>query len=286
MEFRQLQYFLAVAEEGQITKAAKRLHLTQPPLSQQLILLEKELGVQLLERSKKQIRLTEAGRILQKRALQMFDLRRSLENELQEAIHGLNGRLTIGTVTSTGTTLLPERIQQFHQQYPKVTFHLRQEETHTILDLLGAGLIDLGIVRLPFNTEGLEWIQLPDESMVAASLCRDDVMPPAPMPLAALQEQPLLIHQRHLDMLRDACLTQGFEPNVLCSSNDIAPLLVWAGRGLGIAVLPDSARNLFPAAPLQFQPIVQPVIRTTSAVVWSKKRPLSLAAAHFISLFP
>ena len=114
MEFRQLKYFLAVADEGHITKAAQRLNITQPPLSQQIILLENELGVQLFQRSKKQVVLTEAGRALQNRAEQIVSLMKTAVDEVQEAADGLRGKLTIGTITSSGRSLLPEYIQKYH----------------------------------------------------------------------------------------------------------------------------------------------------------------------------
>jgi DNA-binding transcriptional LysR family regulator len=285
VDFRQLKYFLAVAEEGQITKAAKRLNVTQPPLSQQLILLEKELGIQLFERGKKHIRLTEAGHILRNRAEQMMELMKTVENELQETTNGISGRLSIGTITSSGNSLLPERIQKFHQCYPKVSFHVRQVETVKILELLDAGVIEIGIVRFPVDSARYDYILLPAEPMVVAASAHIFQFTAATLELSQLIDHPLLIHQRHQFMISEHCRQAGFEPRILCTSNDITPLLIWANLGIGIAIVPASAINLLPGSSLAFHEIANPLLRTTSAVIWLRKRSLSVAAAHFIALF-
>lgn len=286
MEFRQLKYFLAVAEEGQITKAAKRLNITQPPLSQQLILLERELGVKLIERNKKKLSLTEAGYALRNRAEQILELMRTTVNEIQEVAEGVSGKLVIGTITSSGRSIIPEHIQQFHKLYPKVSFDLRQGETKIILDLLHAGIIELGIVRFPFDLNLYDFIALPEEPMVAvavpavfAGISRGSLQ------LDQLRSKPLLIHRRHEAIILEYCQQMGFEPNILCTSDDITPLLIWAKLGIGVAIVPQSSVRLFGKSSLMVSAITQPVITTTRAVIWDKKRTMSSAAARFIEIF-
>jgi len=285
MDLRQLNYFLAVAEEGQITKAAKRLNMTQPPLSQQLILLEKELGIQLFNRDKKRLHLTEAGSILQRRAAQMMELMKTTVNELQEAAEGISGRLAIGTITSSGGALLPNHILEFHKSYPKVTFDLHQGETEKILELLNIGIIEIGLVRFPFDHDLYNFLILPEEAMLVAA--NVDLLPPptTPLKLSQLIGQPLLVHQRHVSMITEHCRQSGFDPTILCTSDDITPLLIWANLGLGLAIVPESAVNLFKGSSLNFYEMAPPVIKTTAAIIWSKNRPLSTAATHFIALF-
>lgn len=151
MDIRQLRYFITIAEEGNITKAARRLHIAQPPLSQQLKLLEEELGVKLVERGSRQIQLTDAGKILRHRAEQVVELVDSTIKELKDFNEGLQGTLSVGTVPSSGSTLLPERIYNFHENYPGVSFQIWEGDTYRILDLLNNGVIEIGIVRTPIN---------------------------------------------------------------------------------------------------------------------------------------
>jgi DNA-binding transcriptional LysR family regulator len=280
MEFRQLKYFLAVADEGHITKAAERMNITQPPLSQQIILLENELGVQLFQRSKKQVVLTEAGRALQNRAEQIMSLMKTAVDEVQEAADGLRGKLTIGTITSSGRSLLPEYIQKYHLVYPRVAFDLRQGDTRRILELLESGLIEIGLVRLPINETVYNFISLPNENMVVVS-APEKYLPAGETPLhiADLADIPLLIHRRYEPFVIEYCR------NILCISDDVTPLLIWARLGLGVAIVPESAINLLQGSPLLVRKIVIPALVTTGAVIWRKKYPLSTAALHFIEMF-
>lgn len=140
MDIRQLKYFLAIAEEGQITLAAKKLQMAQPPLSQQLKLLEEELGVKLVERGPRRIQLTEAGIILQNRAKQILELSDSTTREIKDLVKGLKGTLSIGTVSSSGATLLKDRLSEFHRNYTGVKFEIHEGNTFMIIDLLSKGI--------------------------------------------------------------------------------------------------------------------------------------------------
>jgi DNA-binding transcriptional LysR family regulator len=269
-----------VAEDGQITKAAEHLNITQPPLSQQIILLEKELGVQLLHRSKKQIQLTEAGRILQKRAEQVIELLKTAIDEIHESEEGISGKLSIGSITSSGRSVVPEYTRRYHQLYPKVTFDLRQGDSRRILDMLDAGLIEIGFVRLPIDESKYNYIVLPPERMVVVSVSPIfDSETDEKLKLAQLENTPLLILRRYSPVISEYCR------NILCISDDVTPLLLWVRLGLGIAIVPESSISLLQDAPLFIRPIDTPAFTTTGAVIWLKKHALSAAAQQFTNLF-
>jgi len=285
MDIRQLKYFLAVAEEGQITKAAQRLHITQPPLSQQIKLLEEELGLQLLERGNRNIRLTEAGHVLRNRAEQMLELMELTKSELQEITDGMTGTLTIGTVPATGSLLL-EKIHSFNQLYPNINFQLRHRETHSILELVNAGVIEMGIVRLPVDSTIYDFIELPEQRIgVAGKPSWFSKEQNQIIQLKELNGKPLMMHRRDESIIRDCCIKAGFNPHVFCTSDDIMPLLYWAGSGIAISLVPDSAKNLLPNATLVFKEISDPAIKVNSALIWHKRRIISVVAEHFISMF-
>jgi DNA-binding transcriptional LysR family regulator len=284
MDIRQLSYFLAVAEEGLVTKAAERLHITQSPLSQQMITLEKEMGVKLFQRTKKHIGLTPAGQVLKRRAEQILDMAHSTVNEVRETGEGICGKLTIGIIHSSGRLLLPERIQLFHEQYPRVSFDLRQGDPEHILELMRLRLVDLGFVRLPVDTELYELIPIPTEEIVILmrpSYAKDTG---TQMSLLEVGDAPLLLHRRYERLVREYFESHHRGPNILCVSDELIPLLTWADCGLGVAVVPQFASH-FAMDDLCVKELSEPVLRTSSTLIWRKGEDLSMAAKHFIELF-
>ncbi|MGZ4160130.1 MAG: LysR family transcriptional regulator [Neobacillus sp.] len=292
MDMRQLRYFLAIAEEGQITRAAKRLHMAQPPLSKQLKLLEQELGVQLVERMGRMLRLTEAGRTLQLRAEKIIGLMDSTVSEIAEHHTGVRGTISIGTVASTGATLLPERIKSFHHSYPMVYFQLWEGDTNRITQLLESRVIDVGLVRLPIeNTKKYDMLQLPIEPLMAAiGPAWSDGDDDSPIRLSDLADLPILLLRRQhgsfiYEQFLEACKQKGFEPHVLCESSDIMTLLALTESGVGITIVPKSAINLRASTSLHFREIIHPSLESTAAVIWLSNRFLSTPARRFIETF-
>lgn len=282
MDLRQLRYFLAVAEAGQITGAAERLHIAQPPLSQQIKLLEAELGVQLLQRGSRRSHLTEAGQALKNRADQILALVETTVKEVKEFHDGDKGTLAIGTVASIGATLLPEKIRKFHDRFSGIDFVLYEGETQRIIDLLSGGIIEIGMVRLPFDTEVFESFTLPKEPMVAAMSDRFGSGGDEVIPMHELENMPLMVHRRHEPLITDACREAGFEPYILCRADDIRSLLTWADAGIGVAIATLSASGLIPSTNLRCRQIDSVKLETTAAVIWMRNRRISTVASRFL----
>lgn len=287
MDVKQLKYFLAIAEEEQITAAAKKLHISQPPLSQQLKMLEDELGVKLVERGSRKIKLTDAGRILRDRAEQIIDLTDTTKKELSDSKAGLHGVLSIGTISSSGAALLPERICSFHKKFPDISFSVYEGNTYKLLEILNHGLIEIGIVRTPFNIEDFESVCLPMEPM--AAVMTDELYKKFNdkkiIELNELKDKPIILYRRFEKIIEHACENAGFEPNIFCKNEDARTTLLWADSGTGIAVLPKSASNLIKSEKLRCVEIDEPSIMTQIAVIWVKNRYISTAAKNFIDLF-
>jgi DNA-binding transcriptional LysR family regulator len=286
MDLRQLAYFLAIAEEGNITRAAERLHISQPPLSQQLKLLEEELGVVLMERSTRKLQITDAGRLLQNRAKQILELTEKTAKELNDLKEGLQGTLSIGTISSAGETLLTLKIQRFHEKYPGVDFHIRESGTFEILELIKGGVVEIGIIRTPISHDIFEYINLPDEPMVAGALGDlfwDGNM--GCMDLTGLKGKPLLMHNRYTNDIEEACRKAGFEPRIICRIDDTRAMLSWANAGMGIAIIPRDMIGLLPDVKLDYREITEESLVTRTVIIWMKNRYLSTSARHFLEFF-
>ncbi len=286
MDIKQLKYFLAIAEEGNILGAAKHLHMAQPPLSQQLKLLENELQIQLVERGSRRIRLTEAGQKLRERATQIIELLETTTSELKEMKEGFEGMLSIGTVASLGTSILPDYVHSFNQSYPKVKFQLWEGDTYKVTELLDNGIIEIGIVRFPFNSEVYGYRYLPNEPMIVAwsdfwhfeneTDCFN---------INILADKPIMLHRRHEKLVLECCRSAGFEPNILCKSDDVRSILTWACANIGVAIVPKSAIDYIPGMNLFHKEILEPSLETTAAIIWANNRHLSSAAKHFLAMF-
>jgi DNA-binding transcriptional LysR family regulator len=288
MDIKQLRYFWTIAEEGSITGAAKRLYMTQPSLSQQLKLLEDELGVKLLQRGHRRVRLTEAGHLLKERAEQVLEILHTTSVELKEVHEGAKGTLSIGTIASAGVTLLPSLIRIFHETYPKVRFQMWEGDTYRILDLLDNGIIEIGIARSVFDQDEYNAIDLPPEPMIVA--VSQKTFPEQSVRSIALDElsgKPLLLHRSNIAMITECCQKYGFEPEILCSGDDVRSLLVWANEGIGLAIVPRSALGLAPHQRLKYLEISDSPLVIKKSVIWRRERSLSSPAQHFLKvMFP
>ena len=166
MEIRQLEYFKEIADTGSINEAARRLNMSQPPLSSQLRRLEDELNVRLFERTKKGVSLTEAGKLLYTHAERILDYTRSAAIEVSNAEK--RQILRLGLTPTTVTVLMPAIIR-FSKQHPKIRFEVYDGSTFTLSDLIREGVIEVSAVRTPVNLDGLESIRLQEDAMVAVS---------------------------------------------------------------------------------------------------------------------
>ncbi|WP_346353005.1 LysR family transcriptional regulator [Azotosporobacter soli] len=286
MDIRDMKVFSAIAEEGNISNAAKRLNIAQPALSRQMKQLEEELGVQLFERGSRRIRLTEAGQLFRERAAQILALADATANEMSDFHSGLGGVISLGAVTTSGVALLPNLISRFYQLYPNVTFQLWEGDGFRVLELLNTGIIEVGIIRAPFDSELYESILLPPEPLAVAmkkNACycgkREDSVK-----LSELAEQPLIIPLRWKEMFLDWCAKAGFTPKIICVSDSITLNILWTKQGLGMALVPKSTEDLFSDPSLRYKIIAEPSLATQTAIVWLRNRRLSASSRHFLDL--
>lgn len=288
MDIRQLLYFTTIAEEGSISAAAKKLHLSQPPLSYQMKLLEEDLHLPLIERSARGIALTEAGRVLYKRAQGILELSELTRKEMLAMASGFTGTLHIGTVSSSGASLLGWRIPAFHQKHPQIGFAIHEGNTFELMEMLESGLIELAIVRTPFHNDQLNCLYLSPEPMIAAGAASffPAGMPSGqPISLELLGHAPVILYRRFEKILLSLCEQKGITPQVFCIADDARTTLMWAEAGLGVAVVPQSAYRIMPHHNMVYGELSEEDLHTRIAAVCKKGCSLSWAAQQFLEIF-
>ncbi|WP_018924334.1 LysR family transcriptional regulator [Salsuginibacillus kocurii] len=290
MDSKKLRYFVAIAEEGQITKAAQRLHMAQPPLSQQLKLLEEELGVKLVNRYRRSLELTEAGRVLYKKSKRMLEDLEDISIEIKEVHEGIKGELKIGANKSC-FAYLPKQMKKLREQHPGIHYKLREGDTYALSNLVESGEIELAILRLPLNNHSFSVLSLPTEPYVVVTSDEYDPFQASThtISIKALEHLPLLLLHRlsgkgQYEVILNECRNHGFEAKVVCECPDASMLLSLAHTGSGIAIVPESTLHAFPYNGLKIYHMSDSFISAQPAIVWNKDRYLSRTAERFIDL--
>ena len=284
MELRTLRYFLAAAQEENITRAADILHVTQPTLSRQMMDLERELGTTLMLRGKNGLTLTDDGIFFRQRAEEIVELADRLERSFVERNADVSGLIAIGASEAVGSRLFAKLIKQFSDKYPLVQFHLYNEMADNIKDRLDKGLVDVGLLLEPVDTVKYDFVRL-SQKETWGILMRDD------HPLAEhktitpeeITEYPLILPLRErvrneiLNWINreEKDLTIPLSYTLLSN----AALMVEAGRGCAFCL--DGALAIHSSPRLRFVPIA-PEHTTRSVLVWKKNHLFSPATSLFI----
>ncbi|WP_238155698.1 LysR family transcriptional regulator [Kribbella soli] len=250
VELRHLRYFVAVAEERHFGRAAARLHMAQPPLSQQIRQLESELGLQLLRRTTRRVELTPAGESYLVRARQIIAAVSSAAGEAQRVAAGLQGRLVIGCVGSATYSLLPQLVRTLREELPDVEVAVQGEMlAPDQAQALADGRIDLGLLRPPVEDESLRVEVLRADPLIVAVPDGHRLAGRRRVRLEELADEDFVIHAgggrsvMH-DTVLARCREAGFEPRVRHEVAETSTLVTFVAAGLGIAIVPAPVAEL------------------------------------------
>lgn len=276
MDIRQLEYFRKIAETGSISEAARQLHLSQPPLSYQLRGLEEELGVQLFQRSRQGVTLTEAGKLLYQRAGELLRFADSARLEVSQI--GQRQVLRLGMTSTTVVPMMPI-ISDFSRRNPTVHFEVHDGPSFSLYSLLLNGIIDLSVVRTPLRLDEVEHLVLREEPMIAVSAAP---FAPGVLRFSDLAGCPLILYRRYERFLLDAFHAQGLEPEVFCLCDDARGAMQWAEAGLATAIFPQSMQHL--CSGLHVRPLAENALKTKILLIWRRGEPLRPIAQSFLQL--
>jgi DNA-binding transcriptional LysR family regulator len=286
MDLRSLRCFVAVAEELHFGRAARRLHLSQPPLSQTIHALETRLGVLLFERTRRRVALTHAGTVLLEHARTLLRNAEQAAIAAQRASRGEVGRLSVGFILAATHHLLPETLRQFRERMPEVELSLREMPIREQLDALEEGVIDVGFLRPPVDTDIIAAQTLVREPFLVAIPHGHELLRRRSLALAQLAQVPFVLFTPGRSPLYtqiiSACAAAGFTPNVVQDAAHIVTVLGLVRAGLGVALVPRSVRALQPLA-VELRPLRAMPVRAETAIAW-RRDCLSPVGEAFIAV--
>lgn len=275
MDIRRLRYFVVVAEEQNFSRAAERLHIAQPPLSDQIKRFEEALGVRLFDRSSRGARLTEAGELLLGEARQLLTQADQTAQMVRRVGNGEVRRLTLGFVPSASNSVLPPILSKFRKRYPEVQLYLQEMNPDWLVAGLHEGRIDVSLFYLPFREGMLTYEPIFREPLVVALPETHEMAQEEKVDLCDLAGEPFVLPARYRmpglhGQVVSACREAGFEPEAVQKEVWLMQTIVGlVAGGIGVALVPSSLQNL-PRAGVVYKAIrgLSPTVEM--GVVWRR----------------
>lgn len=291
MDFHQLEYVIAVAEEKSISKAAKKLYISQPSLSQYIIRLEKELGVKLFDRSASSVILTFAGEQYVKSARNILNINKQLKMELSDIAGSKKGHIIIGIPNQAGRYILPLILPEFHRQFPQIEISIKEDVTMELEQMLAEGKIDIAVLNLPIQNDKLLYEPISIERIFVAApknhyICsKEYIKNHNKIYLNCLQNENFIISKQgqRMRLIEDEIFHKvNFKPNVVLEIENLDTAHRIAANGMGFTFVPenviwllntDEYNNYFLAGDMTF----------TFVIAYRSGEYLSKAAMEFIN---
>jgi DNA-binding transcriptional LysR family regulator len=250
MELRQLRYFIAVAEERSFSRAAKRLHISQPPLSTQIMALEEELGIRLFDRSNRGVSLTAAGTVFYEEMRAVLIRFENGKTRTREAGQGHVGMLSLGFVSIADYGILPPALKEFRSRFPAVEVQLHELTTDAQIREMRAGRLDLGIALGPIQEVDLVFEAIQHETLVLAAPAGHRLTKTkGALDLRAFSKEEFIVPPRDVapglyDLIISRCYSSGFVPRITQYARQMQTVISLVAAGMGVALVPSSVQNL------------------------------------------
>ena len=284
MDIRVLQYFLAVAREESITKAAQALRMTQPPLSRQLKDLEEELGKQLLIRGSKKVTLTEDGMLLRKRAEELVDLMEKTTAELTSSNENIGGDIYIGCGETESISFLAQAAQDLQIKHPLIHYHIYSGDAERVMEKLDKGLIDFGLLVGEADISKYDYLKLPQKDLRGVLMQKNSPLAEKETIRAEdLWDKPLIVsHQASINTEMFRWLRAGISRlNIVATYDLIYNAAQFVKKGFGYVIALDRLINTTGDSNLCFRPLF-PTLEAELCIVWKKYQVLSRASSAFL----
>lgn len=283
MELRSLRYFVTLAEELHFGRAARRLAMTQPPLSQSIAALERELGVRLFERTRRKVALTHAGSAFLDEARATLARAAQAIEAAQRAQRGHVGRLAIGYLAATAYTFLPLVLRDYSRSFPGVKLDLRELTLPQQIEALQRGDVHVGLLRPPVSDAELAAETILREPFVLALPVSHPLTALRRVPARRLAAEPFVMFPRQPglvfhDLVMGFCLRHGFTPRVAQEANQTHTVIGLVSASIGIALVPQSAQKIGLAG-VAYRPLREATPASETAMAWRRLDPSPVVKA-------
>jgi DNA-binding transcriptional LysR family regulator len=277
IELRHLRYFIAVAEELHFGRAAERLHIAQPPLSMQIKQLEAELGFQLFHRTKRSVKLTEAGQVFFAESQKIFRLLDQAIQTGRQVSRGEVGQLVIGFVSSAAYNVLPDILRTFHTLVPEVKLELHELTTDQQLQWLRENRLDIGLLRPPIEDRAFETEVIFQEPLAIALPENHALATATTVSLQDFSREAFISFSRTLapglyDQIISLCQQSGFSPNVVQEAIQMQTIISLVAAEMGVAIVPISLQNLQRTG-VVYKPLREETPQAAIALIYKKDDP-------------
>lgn len=293
MDFKQFEYVLAVAEEKSFSKAAKKLYISQPSLSQYINRIETNLGVVLFDRTTTPLTLTYEGEIYRDTALNILNLLEKMRQKYDDINNLELGKLNIGLTPSKANSLLPLILPCFKKKYPKIELTLTEASSLILEDLISKDLVDICLMNLPIKSSCIEYKPiLTEKILIAAPIsfkytndCADDMFPKINIKDIKNEQFILLRPGQRIRQISDTVFSNaGFKPNILLETGSIETSMRLSAAGMGFSFVPESSAVLSVSSNLKYFTLGNPPLTWTTVVAYRQNTHHTKAAYAFINI--
>ncbi|MGG1636366.1 LysR family transcriptional regulator [Paenibacillus sp. FSL K6-3182] len=286
MDLKHLNYFVAVAEAGSFTQAARKLHVTQPSLSKMVRLLEEDLGAQLIDRSSKQIELTDAGISILRSAKQIIQSFEDMSSELEEVVKLKKGTLRLGIPPMVGGYFLPLIIEKFLSHYPQIRLHVIEQGGKSLEQDILHGELDFSMVILPVkDVERYHVLPCINENLRLVVHAEHKLAGQSMIEMKQLESEPFIMFRKDFTihhLIKEHCEAAGFEPKIVFESSQWDFMTEMIAAKYGVTLLPEGICRQLDKKRFASVSVVQPVIPWQLSMIWRKDKYLSFASREWI----
>lgn len=286
MDIRQLGYFLEVAKQMSFSRAAEKLHLTQPTLSKMVKNLEDELQVVLFDRTTKHMQLTDAGAIVLSEAQEIMRRIENMSSKLSDMMEIKQGRIKIGLPPVIGSLFFPKLLSDFHRMYPQIQIHLYEEGAKRVEKFVEDGSIDFGFAVLPVNENTFETFPFVEQELKLIVYPQHHLAGLNQVSLQALRNETFIYFVEDFalhDRIREHCIRVGFEPVIAYESSQWDFISEMVANQQGISILPEPLCQKLNPDRIKTISIIDPCIPWNLALIWRKNKYLSYATRELMA---